>query len=242
MFTVICFPIVIVWRVNINPKKKIVLFCIFSLVSFTIAATIVRGSIFAGVYKTLHQNRRVQLSVSWIWFWFFIEFSVCMLHDSPRTITRDLIFAALIIASLVSFRALFTHKEKKLRGNKIRLPERADQRTGPLPKGVGFRRRAKWLHDSLLRSFKASETIDDMGLPIPATGTFSPTFIMDIEGEYSSTTELSGQTKGPEHESNVKGSPPSPSPIWIHQLVFQYNVIIVSLWFLRNSSFGDIGN
>lgn len=83
-----CFPIVIVWKVRINLKKKIILFSIFSLVSFTIAATIVRGSIFGGVYKTLVERKRMNMNVTWIWFWFFIEYSVCKFSNSSRTVRR----------------------------------------------------------------------------------------------------------------------------------------------------------
>lgn len=72
-----CFPIVIVWKVRINIKKKIILVGIFSLVFFTIAATIVRGSIFGGVYKTLDERKRMNMNVTWIWFWFFIEYLIC---------------------------------------------------------------------------------------------------------------------------------------------------------------------
>jgi hypothetical protein len=63
--------------VQIDRKKKIMLFGIFSLVSFTIAVTIVRGSIFGGLYKTIDEETRRDMDVTWIWFWFFIEFAVC---------------------------------------------------------------------------------------------------------------------------------------------------------------------
>lgn len=44
---------------------------------FTIAVTIVRGSIFFGVYKSGEDASRKGLDPSWMVFWFFIELIVC---------------------------------------------------------------------------------------------------------------------------------------------------------------------
>lgn len=76
---VLCFPIAILWRtrVGISLRKKLILSTIFSLVVFTIAVTIVRGSIFGGVYKSIDENNMKSMNVTWIWFWFSVEFTVC---------------------------------------------------------------------------------------------------------------------------------------------------------------------
>lgn len=74
---VICFPVSILWRIPVSTRKKITLAALFSLVAFTIAVTIVRGSIFGGVYKPIDYSDKKEMNVTWIWFWFSIEFTVC---------------------------------------------------------------------------------------------------------------------------------------------------------------------
>lgn len=71
------FPIFIMWNTRISLRQKLVLSGIFSLVMFTIAVTIVRGSIFFGVYKSGEDASRKGLDPSWMVFWFFIELIVC---------------------------------------------------------------------------------------------------------------------------------------------------------------------
>lgn len=75
--TVLCFPIAILWKVKITFRKKIVLAAIFGLVGFTIAVTIVRGSIFGGVYKSINAHGGNEVNITWILFWFYVEFTVC---------------------------------------------------------------------------------------------------------------------------------------------------------------------
>ena len=58
------FSVVITWRVSISMKQKIILFSIFSLMSFTIAVTIVRESIFGDVYKTIDERKRMNINVT----------------------------------------------------------------------------------------------------------------------------------------------------------------------------------
>ncbi|KAF1849696.1 uncharacterized protein K460DRAFT_390372 [Cucurbitaria berberidis CBS 394.84] len=169
---IICFPVVILWKTSINRKKKLMLSGIFSLVVFTMAITIVRGSIFGGVYKTIDQNKRMDMNVTWIWFWFFIEFAV-----------------SFIIASLISFRALFAQRERKAEASQHRRREEAfrnqKEASDESSQRNGFRRRARQLHDSLLESFKDSETIHDDTLPVPESGRFSPTFLTNISDDNS---------------------------------------------------------
>lgn len=74
---VIVFPISILWNTKISLCQKLVLSSIFSLVAFTIAVTIVRGSIFFGVYKSGNDASRKGLDPSWMVFWWFIELIVC---------------------------------------------------------------------------------------------------------------------------------------------------------------------
>ncbi|KUJ19324.1 uncharacterized protein LY89DRAFT_581825 [Mollisia scopiformis] len=74
---IICFPISILWRIRVSTRKKIALAALFSLVIFTIAVTLVRGSLFGGVYKPLNYSDKKEMNITWIWFWFSIEFTVC---------------------------------------------------------------------------------------------------------------------------------------------------------------------
>lgn len=57
--------------------QKLLLTSVFLLVAFNIAVTIVRGSIFGGVYKQVNKNDRQVLDTSWAIFWYYIEFMMC---------------------------------------------------------------------------------------------------------------------------------------------------------------------
>lgn len=48
---------------------------IFSLVGFTIAATILRGALLTQVFKQTATGRT--LNYPWIWFWFHMELCIC---------------------------------------------------------------------------------------------------------------------------------------------------------------------
>ncbi|ORY03570.1 hypothetical protein BCR34DRAFT_520715 [Clohesyomyces aquaticus] len=165
---IMCFPIVILWNVRISLRKKIILTCTFGLVALTIAVTIVRGSVFGGVYKSFNKSRGKSMNMSWMWFWMFMEFAV-----------------AFLIACIVSFRALFAQRENSAYENQMQLREiawqeqQASSRSSRL-KNVGILRRARYIHDSLLESFRTLETVDDSRLPLPESGRFSPTFLTEM--------------------------------------------------------------
>ncbi|KAF2443117.1 hypothetical protein P171DRAFT_345637, partial [Karstenula rhodostoma CBS 690.94] len=74
---IMAFPILIVWKTGLNWRQKIVLSSVFLLVSFTISVTVVRGSVFGGVYKSVTQTNRQVIDSSWMLFWWYIEFVVC---------------------------------------------------------------------------------------------------------------------------------------------------------------------
>lgn len=67
----------VLWGSRIGMQKKLILTFIFSLVFLTIAITIVRGSIFHGVYSSTSGQAQMQ-SATFTWFWFYCEFSVGM--------------------------------------------------------------------------------------------------------------------------------------------------------------------
>lgn len=69
---VIGFPIWLLWGVRISFRKKLALGAIFSLVGFTIAATILRGALLSEVFQTTVNNSST-FNIPWVWFWFNIE-------------------------------------------------------------------------------------------------------------------------------------------------------------------------
>lgn len=105
---VICFPILIVWKTRLNWRQKFVLSGVFLLVGFTIGVTVVRGSIFGGVYKAVKQSDRQVIDSSWMLFWWYIEFIV-----------------SFVIACLISFRSLWSSREE---ASRIRKYEAEKQR------------------------------------------------------------------------------------------------------------------
>ncbi|KUI53627.1 Lipase [Cytospora mali] len=159
---ILCFPISILWRVKIGLRKKLLLGGIFGLVGFTIAVTIVRGSIFGGVYKSINADGGNELNVSWIWFWLYVEYTV-----------------SFIIACCVSFRALFLQQEH--RSQQARDQKRKE--TGSMyamdENRKGFRAKARWLHDSLLdtcRDLEGTTATNAFGQPVPPSGRLSVDF------------------------------------------------------------------
>ncbi|KAI1175559.1 hypothetical protein F4777DRAFT_549724 [Nemania sp. FL0916] len=155
---ILCFPVVILWRTRINLRRKLILLGIFSLVAFTIATTIVRGSIFGGVYKTFDPKHPEIMSVTWIWFWFNIEFIV-----------------SFIIACLVSFRSLFAQERPKSPAP-VAKPRTQD---GAYDVGRGnLRNRMRNIHNSLLETLRTLEGVDmEISLlPRPASGRLSLDF------------------------------------------------------------------
>ncbi|KAK2596589.1 hypothetical protein N8I77_013470 [Diaporthe amygdali] len=90
---VIAFPVWILWGVRISLRKKIALGAIFSLVGFTIVATVLRGALLSEVFTATTAGKT--FNIPWVWFWFHIEFCT-----------------AFIVACLVSFRSLFVHREQ----------------------------------------------------------------------------------------------------------------------------------
>ncbi|CAN8104912.1 unnamed protein product [Discula destructiva] len=95
----VAFPIMILWPTKLRLTQKILLSCFFSLTLVVVGVTLVRGSIFgAQFYKSMSQITVKFMDFIWMLFWYWVEFSV-----------------AFIIASLVSFRSLFTNREQKHR-------------------------------------------------------------------------------------------------------------------------------
>ncbi|KAI1332959.1 hypothetical protein F5Y16DRAFT_354444 [Xylariaceae sp. FL0255] len=135
---VIFFPVVIVWRTKLNLRQKVVLTCIFLCVAFTIAVTVVRGSIFGGLYKSVGSVNEKVINTSWILFWFMIEYTV-----------------SFGVACIVSFRSLWARREHKSRDKRIELEkqkriiiaQRNSMQLGAMRRGI------LRLHDSLMSTF-----------------------------------------------------------------------------------------
>lgn len=82
--TVICFPVLIIWKTRLNWRQKIVLSSVFLLVGFTIGVTIVRGSIFGVVYRSVTEVNRRVIDSSWMLLWWYIEYIVCEFSTFPH--------------------------------------------------------------------------------------------------------------------------------------------------------------
>ncbi|KAI1819963.1 hypothetical protein F4861DRAFT_534059 [Xylaria intraflava] len=145
---IICFPIVILWSVRINLRRKLILAGIFSLVVFTIGATVVRGSIFGGVFKSFDPAHPEEMNIT------CVEFIVSYL-----------------IGCLVSFRSLFTQERPRHELPVARPIKGEAYGSGRLV----LRERARRIHQSILNTFRTLEANDeDMTLhpfPPPSTAT-----------------------------------------------------------------------
>ncbi|KAK3900003.1 hypothetical protein C8A05DRAFT_46059 [Staphylotrichum tortipilum] len=145
---IICFPISILLKTRISLRQKIILSSIFCLVGFTIGVTVVRGSIFGGVYKELPEVDHKVIDTVWALFWYYVEFMV-----------------SFIVACLVSFRSLWAHNDAKARArarDEMSKAERIRERTPDDPSGpgsAGFRAKMRRLHDTLLDTFNDDETL-----------------------------------------------------------------------------------
>ncbi|KAK8129473.1 hypothetical protein PG999_001853 [Apiospora kogelbergensis] len=131
-FGVLAFPIWILWGTKVTLQRKLALSGLFGLVIFTIAVSITRGGIFGGVYESVSHDHINQLNITWILFWFGVEYIV------------------------VSFRSLFTQREKNARDADDRSLREVAQNA--VSKGrLGLRGRARLLHQDLLTTFNAWE-------------------------------------------------------------------------------------
>lgn len=68
---VLCLPITILWNIRLSMRKRLLLCAVFGLTLFTVAVTIIRG--------TIHQGRIASdftqsMNIGWVWFWLSIEF------------------------------------------------------------------------------------------------------------------------------------------------------------------------
>lgn len=80
IFRVIGFPVWILWGVHISLRKKIALAAIFSLVGFTVVATILRGALLSEVFEQTEQGGKT-FNIPWVWFWFHVELCTGKCHD-----------------------------------------------------------------------------------------------------------------------------------------------------------------
>lgn len=79
----------IVWNTGLDWRQKTILSSIFLLVGFTIAVTVVRGTIFGGNFKSVTKVDREVMDFSWMLFWLYIEYIVCkFLFSLPRRLPK----------------------------------------------------------------------------------------------------------------------------------------------------------
>ncbi|KAK3986412.1 hypothetical protein QBC44DRAFT_402771, partial [Cladorrhinum sp. PSN332] len=154
---IILFPMLIIWRVRVSIWKKIILGGVFGLVVFTIVVTSFRSSVFNSEIGDMRDVGIHINNLAWSWFWHHVQLSV-----------------SIIIACLVSFRALFcppsdrTSEREAAREyyqRRRQLRNRASN-TVEIPGGVTGRFRQ--FHDTILENFRDLEDFDGMdGLPLP---------------------------------------------------------------------------
>lgn len=159
---IIGFPVWILWGVRISLRKKLALGAIFSLVGFTIVATVLRGALLSEVFTATTAGKT--FNIPWVWFWFHIEFCT-----------------AFIVACLVSFRSLFVHREQSSgAARRAAAVQRRPSNYNPYPSGSSrtpqgsgngsrgnlgrLRGRIKLFQDSVLDTCRTLEgVLDDDG-------------------------------------------------------------------------------
>lgn len=176
----------------------------FGLIGFTVAVTIVRGSIFGGVYKSLNDISGSELNITWIWFWFYVEFTVCKYHAttspslqkqhvSRTVILKEKKYKAFIIACTVSFRSLFVNKQRQHQEvTPGQSPQAGQQWTSTEEKKRRWRNeRLRRFHDSVLDTCRTLEGSWDSSefamlpghtLPKPPSGRLSVDFSQGSHG------------------------------------------------------------
>ncbi|KAK8127964.1 hypothetical protein PG984_009072 [Apiospora sp. TS-2023a] len=135
---IMAFPIWILWGTKVSMQRKLALSVIFGLVSLTIAVTCIRGTEIGGVNGNY-------VSILPFCFWLGFEF-----------------LAAFTVGCLISFRSLFTYREKAARELHERKCRKAAQQ--PAPKEPrGLRARARHLQQELLTTFTEWEDTRKVG-------------------------------------------------------------------------------
>lgn len=84
---VIGFPVWILWGVRISLRKKLALGAIFSLVGFTIVATVLRGALLSEVFTATTAGKT--FNIPWVWFWFHIEFCTGKSYSSTLALATQ---------------------------------------------------------------------------------------------------------------------------------------------------------
>ncbi|KAJ3562769.1 hypothetical protein NPX13_g8440 [Xylaria arbuscula] len=153
---ILCFPFIILWRVRLPRRKLAILLALFSLNGFILAVTIVRGSIFGGVYKSFDKalEDRQSQSITWVWFWLTVEFIV----EATDQLVPPL--AGFIVACATSFRSLFSQSDKKT----LRASQAANRRAhsdtyknSGSDESDGKQSKKRQFYDSLLDTFESLE-------------------------------------------------------------------------------------
>lgn len=154
-------PIFLIWKVRLTTRKKVVLSIGFCISLVTVGLTIARGAFYHEVNQdTVNKS----LNVAWIWFWYSMElitgqysYRLVGLEVAPANALLPPP-AAIIIACLVSFRALFTQK--------MNSKASAEQRAAHIKQRKSYsnlKGRVKALHDTLLETFKSLEGSTTVG-------------------------------------------------------------------------------
>ncbi|KAK0736792.1 hypothetical protein B0T21DRAFT_289165 [Apiosordaria backusii] len=68
---ILCLPIALLWNIRLTMRKRLLLSAVFSLTLFTVAVTIIRGTIHHG---RIASDFTQSMNIGWVWFWLSVEF------------------------------------------------------------------------------------------------------------------------------------------------------------------------
>lgn len=165
VLSVVYFPISILWKVKITLTRKIILSGMFSLVLLTMAVTIVRGGNI--VIRAFGRNSNSETNLVFYWFWLYIE--VAMGECNSTAYSGSLVtmlkcyfqFLAFLISCVVSFRALFSQREKDKQALRVNM-QKDDHGRQPSSLYLRMHGRLRNVHDSLLETCRSSERDKDV--------------------------------------------------------------------------------
>ncbi|KAH6615964.1 hypothetical protein B0J18DRAFT_293457 [Chaetomium sp. MPI-SDFR-AT-0129] len=197
---IVCLPIAILWQVRLSMRKKLILTGIFSLTLFTVAVTIIRGTINVGRVAT--DGSQTQ-NIAWAWFWLSIEF-----------------ITAYLTSCLVSFRMLFVHNEKEKRKNQGEDGVEKGMGNGNnngLPSPPARKRRSIFHLESLLDTFHDWEGTTRAGSDRAFLNDALPSGRMSVDFmQYDSSDLVDGVYRSPhsQNQNEADDHHHNPPPYW----------------------------
>lgn len=108
---ILSIPVIILWNVQIPWRNKIVLFGVFSATMLIILISIIRVALVKGTQQQLKEP-----AIDWLYLWSAVEMATCkeelFMHCPSSMVIQAYSALAIAVASVASFRQLFTSKKK----------------------------------------------------------------------------------------------------------------------------------